>query len=392
MGLVWWSESSGVTLFGVLVGFLLWTRTTHLDNHAMTMQLHMQCTNLTPGLPKEIRGFRHTRPVGYWRCQGICHWAQNCGFCGRENSNALCWELPVGVFSAVVYCMFLLKDAFWVGCEDEFYILQAQFLKRKSFGFHSLCTNIPPQIWQRGMTNAFQRVVHEPPVASIVCNPHRWVEFPGSSLFVWLCLSASSLPEVIFMHHLPHPHSLLNSILPGLQVLSFHAALCIAGTATKNTEHTALFSLSASHFCIPISFCSLCPEVQHSDILLIMFNPRRTSLLKFWWWHVVSSSLCFMTLTSYFIYFIVCGLMRMVRIRSKCPSPMSFDVQRRCTADPWILAETHLQGFEFASSTCGNNHSEDFGMASLPAASSSRKFASQTVGAAPHPHPLKKNG
>ena len=42
---------------------------------------------------------------------------------------------------------------------------QSQFLKRKSLGFHCALT------FHR-LTNAFQGVVHEPPVSSN-CNPHR---------------------------------------------------------------------------------------------------------------------------------------------------------------------------------------------------------------------------
>lgn len=135
------------------------------------------------------------------------------------------WELPVGVFFfRGIY--FFWMDAFWVGSKDEFYTVLV--FEKEECGV-SLCTNIP-QIWQWGMTNAFQGVVHESPVSSI-CNPHRWVEFPWCSLSVWLCLSASSLLEVI-LHHFP-PHTVLKSILCDLQV-PFHAALYIAGTATTN--------------------------------------------------------------------------------------------------------------------------------------------------------------
>lgn len=93
--------------------------------------------------------------------------------------------------------------------------------------------------------------------------------------------------------------------------------------------HSFVQPLSLS-FLNPDWLCSLFPEVQHSQVLtffLIMFNPRRTSLLKFWWWHVVTSSLCFMTLTSCFTAF---RLMRMVRIGSKCPRSRSFDVPGSC--------------------------------------------------------------
>ena len=62
-----------------------------------------------------------------------------------------------------------------------------------------------------------------------------------SSLGVrWLCLSASSLPEVI-LHNFP-PHSLLKSILCGLQV-PFHAELYIAAIATKNRPAGSRWSI-----------------------------------------------------------------------------------------------------------------------------------------------------
>ena len=135
-----------------------------------------------------------------------------------------------------------------------------------------------------------------------------------------------------------------------------------------------------------------------------MFNPRRTSLLKFWWGHVVTSSLCFMTLTSCFTAF---RLMRMVRIRSKCPRPMSSDVPGSCDwffdrVFGWFTMSMRCRPseswpkFTRKGSSLPAAHLEMIiqkTLASLPeAASSRRKFASQAFGAAPHPHSLKMDG
>lgn len=217
-----------------------------------------------------------------------------------------------------------------------------------------------------------------------------------------LCLA---LPFCIFFawsHLASFPSPYCAQEYPLWFASSISCGVILAGTATKNRPagpylrivdtmyhwtHSFVQPLSLS-FPNPDWLCSLFPEVQRSDILSIMSNPRRTSLLKFWWWHVVTSSLYFMTLTSCFTLF---RLMRMVRIRSKCPRPMSFDVPGSCDwffdrVFGWFTTSMRCRPFEsWPKFTCKGSslpaaHLEMIiqkTLASLPeAALSSRKFAS----------------
>lgn len=227
---------SGVTLFGVLVGFLPWTRTTHKDkshhDHAAAHvsgnawnNYRLQCANLMPRTTQRNQRIRTYQTCWILKMPRNLTLVRSKLWPFGDRDFLECVELGSCQLEFFLPWYIWWMRSGWGPKMNSYTVL---VFEKEECGV-SLCTNIP-QIWQWGMTNAFQGVVHEPPVSSI-CNPHRWVEFPRCSLSVWLCLSASSLLEVI-LHHFP-PHTVLKSILCGLQV-PFHAALFIAGTATTN--------------------------------------------------------------------------------------------------------------------------------------------------------------